>query len=80
MPTPAEEIMAKIQGLSDKEKLRIVDFILNQLQRTDPEIDRAWAAEATGRWEAYKAGELGSVSYEEVMARFRDRRVARISR
>lgn len=73
MPTLSEEIEVKILDLPDTEKLRIVDFILAHIDRPDPEIDRVWAAEASRRWEAYKAGELETVSYEEVMARFRDR-------
>ena len=47
-----------IKALSDVEKLELVDSILTELDRPDPEIDRIWAEEARKRWEAYKAGNL----------------------
>lgn len=71
MTALCEEIAVKIRELPDGEKLQIVDMILGQLDRPDPEIDRAWAAEATKRWEAYKAGTAKTIPYDEVMARFR---------
>ena len=45
---------------SDTEKLKLVDSILTQLDRPDPEIDRIWAEEGRNRWQAYKAGKLDS--------------------
>ena len=57
--------------MPDAEKLRLVDAILTDLDRPDPEIDRIWADEARKRWAAYKAGKITTVSYEEVMAKYR---------
>ena len=54
MATINKEIKAKIRSLSDTEKLKLVDSILTQLDRPDPEIDRIWAEEARNRWQAYK--------------------------
>ena len=48
-------------------KMELVDSILMQLDKPDPEIDRIWAEEARSRWQAYKAGKLKTVSYEQVM-------------
>jgi putative addiction module component (TIGR02574 family) len=62
-----DALLAEISDLSDIEKLRLVDDILTQLDKPDPEIDKIWANEARKRWEAYKAGRLQTVSYEEVM-------------
>lgn len=58
-----------IRALSDVEKLELVDSILTELDRPDPEIDRVWAQEARKRWDAYKSGKLQTVSYEQVMAK-----------
>lgn len=50
----ADEIMEKVGELPDLEKLRVVDEILNQLdKKPDPELDRIWADEARRRWEGY---------------------------
>jgi len=61
------ELSEKIKCLSPDEKLALVDLILTELDKPDPEIDRIWAEEARKRWEAYKAGRIEDVSYEEVM-------------
>jgi len=69
--TAAEEMADKAKTLPDSDKLALVDRLLAQLDRPDPEIDRVWADEAERRWKAYKAGRVASVSYEEVMAKYR---------
>lgn len=71
MQTAAEEMADKAKTLPDSDKLALVDRLLAQLDRPDPEIDRVWADEAERRWKAYKAGRVASVSYEEVMAKYR---------
>jgi putative addiction module component (TIGR02574 family) len=71
MPTIVDKLASEIRDLPDVEKLRLVDAILTELDRADPEIDRVWADEARKRWAAYKAGKIPTVSYEEVMAKHR---------
>lgn len=73
MATINKELDAKIRSLPDTEKLKLVDSILTQLDRPDPEIDRIWAEEARNRWQAYKARKLETVSYEKVMSKHRTR-------
>jgi hypothetical protein len=50
-----------------------VNLILITLDKPDPEIDRIWAEEARKRWAAYKEGRIPTVSYEDVMAKYRSR-------
>jgi len=71
MTTKTEKLAAEIQDLTDVEKLRLLDEILSDLDKPDPEIDRIWAEEARKRWTAYKAGHIPSVSYQEVMDKYR---------
>src|SRR6266571_1929716 len=73
MSTSADKLVSQIKDLPDVEKLRLVDAILTELDKPDPEIDRIWAEEARERWAAYKAGRIPTVSYEEVMAKHRPR-------
>jgi putative addiction module component (TIGR02574 family) len=68
--TTTDRLAAEIQALPDAEKLRLVESILTDLDKPDPEIDRIWADEARRRWEAYKAGRISTVSYEDVMAKY----------
>ncbi len=73
MSTTADKLASEIQALPDDEKLRLVDAILNDLNKPDSEIDRVWAEEARARWAAYKQGLVPTLSYEEVMAKHRGR-------
>lgn len=73
MSTTADRLASEIQALPDVEKLRLVEAILTDLNKPDPEIDRVWAGEARTRWATYKAGRLSTVTYEEVMAKHRQR-------
>lgn len=66
-----DRLAAEIHGLPDADKLRLVDTILADMDRPDPEIDRVWAEEARKRWAAYKAGQAPTVPYETVMAKHR---------
>jgi len=73
MGTISNELAAKIKSLPDNEKIELVDSILIQLDKPDPEIDRVWAEEARKRWQAYKMGKVETVSYEQVMDKYRTR-------
>ena len=72
MSSTADKLEQEIKALADVEKLRLVDAILADLDKPDPEIDRIWAEEAQKRWAAYKAGRLRTVSYDDVMSKYRD--------
>ena len=56
MATINKELDAKIRSLPDNAKLELVDSILMQLDKPDPEIDRIWAEEASNRWKAVQGG------------------------
>lgn len=71
MSITADQLEAQIRSLTEVEKLRLVDAILNDLHKPDPEGDRVWAEEARKRWLAYKEGRIATVSYEEVMSKHR---------
>jgi len=71
MPRRMDKLAAEIHDLPDVEKLRLLDAILADLDRPDPEIDQIWAEEARRRWATYKAGGAATQSYEAVMAKHR---------
>ncbi len=71
MGTISDELMTKIRSLPDIEKIELVESILMQLDRPDPEIDHIWADEARKRWQAYKMGKVETVSYGQVMDKYR---------
>ena len=63
-------ILTEISPLKPVEKLRLVDEILNSLNRPDSELDKLWAQEAESRIDAYDAGKLSSVSAVEVFKKY----------
>jgi putative addiction module component (TIGR02574 family) len=71
MAKSIHKLAQEIRDLTDVEKLRLIDVILTDLDKPDPEIDRVWAEEARKRWAAYKAGKIPTVTYESVMAKHR---------
>lgn len=73
MSTTVDQLESRIRALPEAEKLRLLDAILRDLDKPDPEIGSGlgWAEEARKRWEAYKAGRIPTVSYEEVMGKHR---------
>ena len=58
MGTMRDELTAKIKSLPDVEKIELVDAILMQLDKPDPEIDRVWADEARKRWNKRVRGQV----------------------
>jgi len=70
MATNADKLVSQIRLLPNEEKGRILDALLTDLDKPDSEIDAVWANEARKRWEAYKAGRMKTVSYEEVMRKY----------
>jgi len=70
MATQAEKLVTEIRALPDEEKLRVLDAILTDLDKPDPEIEQVWAEEARKRWNSYKAGRLKTVSYEDLMRKY----------
>jgi Putative addiction module component len=70
MSTNAKELCEKAKELPDIEKLILLDALLAQLDRPDPELDQVWAEEAQRRRQAYREGRLKARDYEEVMGDF----------
>ena len=70
MSTP-EQILEEAISLKPVEQAKLVDRLIAVLDNPDPEVDKLWAEEAESRLEAYKNGQLRSVSLEEVLAKYR---------
>jgi putative addiction module component (TIGR02574 family) len=53
--------------LDPAERFALADEILHSLDRPDPEIDRAWLAEAERRLEAYRSGAVKGIPAQDVV-------------
>jgi putative addiction module component (TIGR02574 family) len=66
----SQELYQQISHLLPLEKLRLAELLLADLDIPNPEIDAIWREEAQKRWQAYKAGEQKTLSYEAVMKKY----------
>lgn len=66
-----QELYQQINQLPSLEKLQLAEQLLADLDVPNPEIDAIWREEAQKRWQAYKSGELKTVSYETVMQKYK---------
>ncbi len=62
-----KDIQQKVLGLKALEKIHLVEFILESLNKPDIEIQNNWVKESEKRYDAYKTGKVKAVSYEDVM-------------
>ena len=67
----SQELYQQANQLPPLEKLRLAELLLADLDVPDQVIDATWLAEAKKRLDAYQAGELTTVSYEQVMAKYK---------
>jgi len=65
MGTP-KQILDQALKMNPSDKYIIIEGLLNSLDEPDKTIDEIWAIEAEKRLNAYKAGQIKSLSYEEV--------------
>jgi len=70
MSTPLE-LIEQIEKLPPRERIQVVGKVILDTIRPDAEIEKVWAREAEARWQAFEAGAIKVVSYDEVMAPYR---------
>ena len=71
MATNTDKLLSEIRALPEEERIRLLDAILSDLETPDPTIDAVWTDEARKRWEAYKAGKIGTVAYEDLIRKYK---------
>jgi len=67
----SQELYQQTCRLSPLEKLKLAELLLADLDTPDAEIDSIWRDEANKRWQAYQAGKLKTVSYDDVMQKYK---------
>lgn len=65
-----EELQAQALRLTASEKIHLVEFLLESLDKPDPEIQKMWVQESEKRYDAFLEGKNKSTSYNDVMKRF----------
>ena len=73
MKTLADNMLKTIKNLSDTEKLKVVDALLVDLDKPDPEVDSLWADEAERRYKKFREGKIKTADYKQIKKRYRIR-------
>ncbi len=58
------------KAIEPVERIRLVEAILNSLDKPDQDIEKSWIAESEARYEAYKRGEIDSQDWDEIKKRY----------
>jgi len=66
----AEKLFQDAMGLPVTERAVLIQELMSSLDRPDKEVDELWAQEAEDRLRAFRTGELGAISADEVFNEF----------
>ncbi len=64
------QLAKKAIELKPVERIRLVEAILNSLDKPDHGIEQSWIAESEARYKAYKRGEIDALDWEEIKKRY----------
>ncbi len=65
----AEEIKSGALRLSLVNRIRLVETLLDSLDKTDVEVEALWVKESENRYQAYKDGKIKGIPLEQIRAR-----------
>ena len=68
------DLALEIEKLPPVERIRMIDQVIRNTIKPDEDVEKIWINEATARWKSFERGEIQPVSYEEVMAKYRNKR------
>jgi len=64
-----KQILENALNLKPKDKIGIIEGLLNSLDEPDKSIDEIWAIEAEKRLKAYREGKLKGIEYSEIFGK-----------
>ncbi len=67
-----KELQHQVLKLKALEKIHLVEFLLESLDKPDLAVQEKWIEESEKRYDAYKAGKIKALSYEDVMNRLKN--------
>ena len=71
MNAKAKSLGDQARELSPQERIALAEDVLDSLDRSDPNIDRLWAKEASERLAAYRRGEIAAKDLSGIIAKYR---------
>ena len=65
-----KNIERNILKLNPLKRIRLIESLIASLNKPDPAIERAWAAESDKRLKTYKNGSIKGIDWETVKKKF----------
>lgn len=70
--TEKNKILNEALKMTPSERAEIVDQLLRSLDEPDVEIDALWKEEVENRIDAYEAGNIKTVTVQEILEKYKD--------
>jgi|LGOV01.1.fsa_nt_gb putative addiction module component (TIGR02574 family) len=67
----AEQIETNALKLNVVKRIRLVESLLDSLDKTDPEVEKIWVAESEQRYQAYQEGRIEGIPLSSVPTIFK---------
>lgn len=67
-----KELQRQILMLNALEKIHLIEFIHESLDKPDMAVQEKWIKESEKRYDAYKAGKIKAHSYQEVLNKIKN--------
>jgi hypothetical protein len=61
-----KELQAQTLSLNPIDKIRLVEMLLESLDKSDPEIEATWVAESERRYAAFKRVEMQGLTFKKL--------------
>jgi putative addiction module component (TIGR02574 family) len=71
MSANTKALSQQVRALSPRDRIALVEDVLDSLDQADPNIDRLWTAEASERLAAYRRGEMKANDLRDLLAKYR---------
>ena len=71
MSDKTKALSEQVRALSPRDRIALVEDVLDSLDQADPNIDRLWTAEASERLAAYRRGEMKANDLRDLLAKYR---------
>jgi putative addiction module component (TIGR02574 family) len=71
MSDNTKALSEQVRALSPRDRIALVEDVLDSLDQADPNIDRLWTAEASERLAAYQRGEMKANDLRDLLAKYR---------
>jgi len=65
-----QTIMNEALKLSPMDKVELIEILMHNLDKPDPEIEEIWVDESEKRIQAHKNGKIKSIPYSEIKKQY----------